>query len=211
MTMSLGTLPAAMLDATSATLAEMPGVRAVALDAAWAEHIGQMRDQVATIRSYAWEAPPLAWFRVALLGVGSRTSVLSLLAFPQLAYNLPLLGAEIVCINESVTMAIIDWVPMSPAAPGSAEVARIRQQFAHLPNSAELPDWAAGSFSPHLFYVRPQTSLSAAALLAVFHAYVQATCRCVPRLRPPATRPRPLQHKSASASPNWPALLAAQC
>ncbi|NJL33500.1 MAG: hypothetical protein HC893_06145, partial [Chloroflexaceae bacterium] len=44
--MSLGTLPAAMLDATSATLAEMPGVRAVALDAAWAEHIGQMRDQV---------------------------------------------------------------------------------------------------------------------------------------------------------------------
>lgn len=168
----LFSLPADMLTATRAAVAFLPQTAALPLDAPWAEHRGSIRDQEAVIQSYAWHTPVLAWLRVAHLAVGSRTSVLSLLVFPRLEYDLPLLGAEVVGINGSINLLVIDWVPMNPDKPHPPTLRAIRQQFAHYPNDEALPDWAAESFSPHLLYLRPKTDIPAPDMLQMFTAYL---------------------------------------
>ncbi len=169
---TLTTLPAAMLATTQQAFARLPDAEPHLLEPHWAHHTGQMRDQVVTIESYVWQTPVLGWARVALLQAGTRTTVISVLLFPRLAYDLPLMGAEVVSVKGAVNLAVMDWVPMNPDALLPPALPAIRQQFAAHPNDPALPDWVAGSFSPHLLYLRPHADVQAAVLLAAYTAYL---------------------------------------
>lgn len=184
-------LPTAMLRTTQQAFTGLADAVPLELAPQWARHQGTLREQSATIATYVWQTAVLGWARVALLRVGTRTSVVSVLLFPRLEYDLPLCGAEVVSINGSINLAVMDWVPMSQHRPMPATLPAIRAQFAHYPNDPELPDWVAASFSPHLLYLRPRASIPVSDLHAAYttylHGYLQLCATATPHGDPAQT------------------------
>ena len=184
-------LPTAILRTTQQAFAELADAVPLELAPQWATHRGTLREQPVTIATYVWQTAVLGWARVALLNVGTRTSVVSVLLFPRLEYDLPLCGAEVVSINGSINLAVMDWVPMSQHRAPPATLPAVRAQFAHYPNDPELPDWVAASFSPHLLYLRPRASIPLpdlhAAYTAYLHGYLQLCATATPHGDPAQT------------------------
>ncbi|MBX0326367.1 hypothetical protein K2Z83_01490 [Oscillochloris sp. ZM17-4] len=88
------TLSTDLVAVTRAALAAVPGVREQRVAEEWAERHGQVGDDPAAIRSWAWTTPELAWLRLVLIDGGRRTQVVSILGVPRAAFDLPLFGAE---------------------------------------------------------------------------------------------------------------------
>ncbi|NJL04020.1 MAG: hypothetical protein HC911_03695 [Chloroflexaceae bacterium] len=184
-------LPTAILRTTQQAFAGLADAVPLVLAPQWAMHQGTLRGQPVTIATDVWQTTVLGWARVALLQAGPRTSVVSVLLFPRLAYDLPLCGAEVVSINGRINLAVMDWVPMSASRATPPALAAIRAQFAHYPNDPELPDWVAASFSPHLLYLRPKPRIAPADLHAAYtaylHGYLQLCATATPHGDPAQT------------------------
>jgi hypothetical protein len=160
-----------LLAAMRAALATVPGVREQPIAASWAERQGRLGDGPAVMRSWAWTTPVLAWLRLALLDGGLRTQVISVLGIPRVAFDLPMFGAEVVCISGSVTVVALDWIPLFPNSPYLDRLPAIRRRFDHFPAGGELPAWAAESFSPAALFSRPRGAVPDSDILQAFTSY----------------------------------------
>jgi hypothetical protein len=160
-----------LLAATHAALAAVPGVRQQPARPAWAERQGRVGDDPAVMRSWAWTTRVLAWLRLALLDGGTRTQVVSVLGIPRAAFDLPMFGAEVVCISGSATVVALDWIPLFPDSPYLEHLPAIRRRFDHFPPGGELPAWAAESFSHAALFARPRGAVPDSDILHAFTAY----------------------------------------
>jgi hypothetical protein len=160
-----------LLAATHTALSTTPGIREQPIDSRWAQHSGQIGEQPVVLRSWAWATPALHWLRISLIDGGPRVQIFSMLSIPEPAFDLPLFGAEVVCISGAVTVVALDWMPLFPDSPYIAGLPAVRQQFDHFPPGGEFPAWAAESFSPSVLFSRPRGAIPDADILRAFTAY----------------------------------------
>ncbi|MDQ2996361.1 MAG: phytochromobilin:ferredoxin oxidoreductase, partial [Chloroflexota bacterium] len=135
---------------------------------------------------------------------GPRAQVFSALGIPRAAFDLPLFGAEVVCISGSVTVVVLDWIPLFPNSLYLDGLPAIRRRFDHFPSGGDLPAWAAESFSPAVLFSRPRGAVPDADILQAFTTYLVGylnLCdQTMPHGNPRRTRTAQLRYCTAHES-----------
>lgn len=121
---------------------------------------GKHQNEVLTT-SYGYQAPKLRQIRAAHVQGGSALQVLNFVIFPQLNYDLPFFGADLVTLPGGHLIAL-DMQPLFRDNPAYQEkytksVLPIFESYqAHLPWGGDFPDEASQFFSPAFLWTRPQ-------------------------------------------------------
>ncbi len=158
---------------------------------------GKHQDEVLTT-SYAYQAPKLRQIRAAHVQGGDALQVLNFVIFPQLNYDLPFFGADLVTLPGGHLIAL-DMQPLfrddlayqekytQPILP----IFESYQQ--HLPWGGDFPDEARQFFSPAFLWTRPkETEAVEHHVFAAFKAYLQAYLDFVDQAQP-VTDPQTLR------------------
>jgi phycoerythrobilin:ferredoxin oxidoreductase len=140
---------------------------------------GKGRHQTETLTtSHAYQSDKLRQIRAAHVQSGPNLQVLNLVIFPQLNYDLPFFGADLVSLPGGHLIAL-DLQPLFPDDPQYREryYAPLQSTFAqhqtHLPWGGDLPAEAQPFFSPILLWSRPeQTETVATHVLAAHLDYL---------------------------------------
>jgi phycoerythrobilin:ferredoxin oxidoreductase len=140
---------------------------------------GKNQQEIVTT-SYAFQAPKIRQIRVAHVQGGNSLQVLNFVIFPQLNYDLPFFGADLVTLPGGHLIAL-DMQPLfrddrayqakysDPILP----VFHAHQQ--HLPWGGDFPEEARPFFSPAFLWTRPQeTSAVETHVFEAFQDYLKA-------------------------------------
>jgi phycoerythrobilin:ferredoxin oxidoreductase len=140
---------------------------------------GKNQEEVVTT-SYAFSAPKLRQIRAAHVQGGKSLQVLNFVIFPQLNYDLPFFGADLVTLPGGHLIAL-DMQPLfrddkayqakytEPTLP----IFHNYQQ--HLPWGGDFPEEARPFFSPAFLWTRPQeTSIVETHVFEAFKSYLNA-------------------------------------
>jgi phycoerythrobilin:ferredoxin oxidoreductase len=157
---------------------------------------GKHQDEVRTT-SYAYRTAKLRQIRAAHVQGGGALQVLNFVIFPNLEYDLPFFGADLVTLPGGHLIAL-DMQPLfrddlayqakytQPILP----IFEAHQQ--HLPWGGDFPDEARPFFSPAFLWTRPQqTEVVETRVFAAFRDYLQAYLDLVDQAEP-ITDPRSL-------------------
>jgi phycoerythrobilin:ferredoxin oxidoreductase len=117
------------------------------------------RETTVTTTSYAFQTPKLRQIRAAHVQGGAALQVLNFVIFPQLNYDLPFFGGDLVTLPGGHLIAI-DMQPLfhddAYKAQYSAPVLDTFQKYqALLPWGGDFPDEAKPFFSPVFLWTRP--------------------------------------------------------
>jgi phycoerythrobilin:ferredoxin oxidoreductase len=150
---------------------------------------GKNEQEIVTT-SHAFQAPKLRQIRAAHVRGGNSLQVLNFVIFPQLNYDLPFFGADLVTLPGGHLIAL-DMQPLfrddrayqtkysDPILP----IFHTYQQ--HLPWGGDFPEEARPFFSPAFLWTRPQeTSVVETHVFEAFQAYLQAYLDFVNRAEP---------------------------
>jgi phycoerythrobilin:ferredoxin oxidoreductase len=158
---------------------------------------GKHQDEVLTT-SYGYQTGKLRQIRAAHVQGGGSLQVLNFVIFPQLNYDLPFFGADLVTLPGGHLIAL-DMQPLFRDRPAYQEkytqpilpIFAAHQQ--HLPWGGDFPDEARPFFSPAFLWTRPQqTEAVETHVFAAFKDYLQAYLDFVDRAEP-VTDPEALQ------------------
>jgi len=158
---------------------------------------GKHQDEVLTT-SYAYQAPKLRQIRAAHVQGGDALQVLNFVIFPQLNYDLPFFGADLVTLPGGHLIAL-DMQPLfrddlayqEKYTQPSLPIFESYQQ--HLPWGGDFPDEARQFFSPAFLWTRPkETEAVEHHVFAAFKAYLQAYLDFVDQAQP-VTDPQTLR------------------
>jgi phycoerythrobilin:ferredoxin oxidoreductase len=140
---------------------------------------GKNQQEIVTT-SYAFQAPKIRQIRAAHVQGGNALQVLNFVIFPQLNYDLPFFGADLVTLPGGHLIAL-DMQPLfrddrayqtkysDPILP----IFHTHQQ--HLPWGGDFPEEARPFFSPAFLWTRPQeTSAVETHVFAAFQDYLTA-------------------------------------
>lgn len=140
---------------------------------------GKNQQEIITT-SYAFQAPKLRQIRAAHVQGGNSLQVLNFVIFPQLNYDLPFFGADLVTLPGGHLIAL-DMQPLfrddrAYQAKYSDPILPIFQSYQqHLPWGGDFPEDARSFFSPAFLWTRPQeTSAVETHVFAAFKAYLEA-------------------------------------
>ena len=145
---------------------------------------GKRQAQVVTT-SYAVQAPKIRQIRAAHVQGGQSLQVLNFVIFPQLNYDLPFFGADLVTLPGGHLIAL-DMQPLFRDDPAYQAkytdsllpIFKTHQQ--HLPWGGDFPDEAAQFFSPAFLWTRLQeTEKVQTFVFEAFKDYLQAYLRFV--------------------------------
>lgn len=150
---------------------------------------GKKQEEVVTT-SYAFQAPKIRQIRAAHVQGGQSLQVLNFVIFPQLNYDLPFFGADLVTLPGGHLIAL-DMQPLfrddsayqakytEPILP----IFQAHQQ--HLPWGGDFPEEAKPFFSPAFLWTRPQeTEVVENRVFAAFRDYLQAYLDFVEQAEP---------------------------
>jgi phycoerythrobilin:ferredoxin oxidoreductase len=155
------------------------------------------RQETVITTSYGFKSPKLRQIRAAHVQGGSSLQVLNFVIFPQLNYDLPFFGADLVTLPGGHLIAL-DMQPLfhdeayqqqysEPLLP----LFKTHQQ--HLPWGGDFPDEAKPFFSPIFLWTRPQeTEVVVTRVFEAFKDYLQAYLNFVD-LAQPVTEPQRLE------------------
>lgn len=150
---------------------------------------GKHQEEVLTT-SYAYQAPKLRQIRAAHVQGGSSLQVLNFVIFPQLHYDLPFFGADLVTLPGGHLIAL-DMQPLfrddpSYQAKYTQPILPIFQSYQpYLPWGGDFPEEAQSFFSPAFLWTRPaQTEVVETHVFAAFKAYLGAYLDFVDRAEP---------------------------
>ncbi|ACK73794.1 ferredoxin-dependent bilin reductase (plasmid) [Gloeothece citriformis PCC 7424] len=120
---------------------------------------GKKQETVVTT-SYAYQAPKLRQIRAAHVQGGNALQVLNFVIFPDLNYDLPFFGADLVTLPGGHLIAI-DMQPLFHNAAYQHKYSDpilplFNAYQAHLPWGGDFPDDAKPFFSPAFLWTRPQ-------------------------------------------------------
>lgn len=156
---------------------------------------GKNQEEVVTT-SYAFCAPKLRQIRAAHVQGGKSLQVLNFVIFPQLNYDLPFFGADLVTLPGGHLIAL-DMQPLfrddlTYQTKYTEPILPIFQQYQqHLPWGGDFPEEARPFFSPAFLWTRPQaTSVVETHVFEAFQAYLQAYLDFVERAEPISDRAR---------------------
>lgn len=150
---------------------------------------GKHQDQVLTT-SYGYQAAKLRQIRAAHVQGGNSLQVLNFVIFPQLNYDLPFFGADLVTLPGGHLIAL-DMQPLFRDDPAYQEkytkpILPIFESYQqHLPWGGDFPEEARPFFSPAFLWTRPQqTEAVETHVFAAFKDYLQAYLDFVDRAEP---------------------------
>jgi phycoerythrobilin:ferredoxin oxidoreductase len=140
---------------------------------------GKHQDEVLTT-SYGYQSPKLRQIRAAHVQGGGALQVLNFVIFPQLNYDLPFFGGDLVTLPGGHLIAL-DMQPLfrdDPAyqAKYTQPILPIFESYKpHLPWGGDFPEEARPFFSPAFLWTRPQeTEVVETHVFNAFKAYLQA-------------------------------------
>ncbi|AFY72157.1 phycoerythrobilin:ferredoxin oxidoreductase (plasmid) [Thalassoporum mexicanum PCC 7367] len=142
---------------------------------------GKGRNQYEVLTtSYGYQAPKLRQIRAAHVQGGKSLQVLNFVIFPQLNYDLPFFGADLVTLPGGHLIAL-DMQPLfrdDPAyqAKYAAPIMPIFEKYqAHLPWGGDFPAEASQFFSPAFLWTRPKEDEAVQThVFDAFKEYLQA-------------------------------------
>lgn len=150
---------------------------------------GKHQEDVLTT-SYAYQAPKLRQIRAAHVQGGSSLQVLNFVIFPQLNYDLPFFGADLVTLPGGHLIAL-DMQPLfrDDLAYQQKYTEPILPLFSrhqqHLPWGGDFPEEAQPFFSPAFLWTRPQLAeVVETRVFAAFQDYLQAYLDFVEQAEP---------------------------
>jgi phycoerythrobilin:ferredoxin oxidoreductase len=150
---------------------------------------GKHQDEVLTT-SYGYQAPKLRQIRAAHVQGGSALQVLNFVIFPELNYDLPFFGADLVTLPGGHLIAL-DMQPLfrddlAYQAKYTQPILPIFESYQpHLPWGGDFPEDARPFFSPAFLWTRPQqTEVVETHVFAAFKDYLQAYLDFVDRALP---------------------------
>ncbi|UBF25936.1 phycoerythrobilin:ferredoxin oxidoreductase [Kovacikia minuta CCNUW1] len=150
---------------------------------------GKHQEEVLTT-SYGYQAPKLRQIRAAHVQGGNSLQVLNFVIFPQLNYDLPFFGADLVTLPGGHLIAL-DMQPLfrdssTYQAKYTQPILPIFESYqTRLPWGGEFPEEARPFFSPAFLWTRPQqTEVVETHVFAAFKEYLQAYLDFVDRAEP---------------------------
>lgn len=150
---------------------------------------GKRQTEVLTT-SYAYQAPKLRQIRAAHVQGGEALQVLNFVIFPQLNYDLPFFGADLVTLPGGHLIAL-DMQPLfrDDAAYQAKYTQPIlplfEQHRQHLPWGGDFPEEAQPFFSPAFLWTRSQSLETVETyVLAAFKDYLSAYLDFVEKAEP---------------------------
>lgn len=150
---------------------------------------GKHQDEVLTT-SYGYQAPKLRQIRAAHVQGGSALQVLNFVIFPQLNYDLPFFGADLVTLPGGHLIAL-DMQPLfrddlEYQSKYTQPILPIFQSYQHhLPWGGDFPEEARSFFSPAFLWTRPKaTEAVETHVFAAFKDYLQAYLDFVSQAEP---------------------------
>jgi phycoerythrobilin:ferredoxin oxidoreductase len=150
---------------------------------------GKHQETVLTT-SHAYSSPKLRQIRAAHVQGGNALQVLNFVIFPQLEYDLPFFGADLVTLPGGHLIAI-DMQPLFKDLPTYQEkytnpILSIFQTYrSQLDWGGDFPDEARTFFSPAFLWTRPtETSIVETTVFAAFKDYLSAYLDFVAQAEP---------------------------
>lgn len=153
--------------------------------------VGKGKHQEAVLTtSYAYQAPKLRQIRAAHVEGGKSLQVLNFVIFPELNYDLPFFGADLVTLPGGHLIAL-DMQPLFRDDPAYQTkytdpilpIFKNHQQ--HLSWGGDFPEEASSFFSPAFLWTRPQqTEVVETRVFAAFQDYLQAYLDFVEQAEP---------------------------
>lgn len=138
------------------------------------------RQETVLTTSYAYQSPKLRQIRAAHVQGGGSLQVLNFVIFPQLNYDLPFFGADLVTLPGGHLIAL-DMQPLfrddtAYQARYTQPILPIFESFqTHLPWGGDFPEEAQPFFSSAFLWTRPtETAAVETHVFAAFKAYLQA-------------------------------------
>ncbi|HBE20820.1 MAG TPA: phycoerythrobilin:ferredoxin oxidoreductase [Cyanobacteria bacterium UBA11159] len=147
------------------------------------------RQQTVVTTSHAFKSQKLRQIRAAHVEGGSSLQVLNFVIFPQLNYDLPFFGADLVTLPGGHLIAL-DMQPLFHNAAYqkkySDPILPIFQHYQHdLPWGGDFPEEAKLFFSPAFLWSRPkETSLLQTRVFEAFKDYLKAYLDFVAEAQP---------------------------
>lgn len=129
--------------------------------------------------SYAFKTPKLRQIRAAHVQGGNSLQVLNFVIFPQLNYDLPFFGADLVTLPGGHLIAL-DMQPLFHDGAYQQKYTEpilpiFKTHQAHLTWGGDFPDEAKPFFSPAFLWTRPQeTEVVQTQVFEAFKDYLQA-------------------------------------
>ncbi len=155
------------------------------------------REATVTTTSYGVRAPKLRQIRAAHVQGGAALQVLNFVIFPELTYDLPFFGADLVTLPGGHLIAI-DMQPLFQDEAYQAKYSQpIMEMFQgyqqHLPWGGDFPAEAQAFFSPAFLWTRPaETADVETHVFSAFEAYLKAYIEFV-KAAEPVTDPARLE------------------
>ncbi|MGK7940585.1 MAG: phycoerythrobilin:ferredoxin oxidoreductase [Crocosphaera sp.] len=149
---------------------------------------GKRQENVLTT-SHAFKSPKLRQIRAAHVQGGSSLQVLNFVIFPQLNYDLPFFGADLVTLPGGHLIAL-DMQPLFHDALYQQQYSEpilplFQRHQQHLPWGGDFPEEAKPFFSPAFLWTRPQeTEAVETRVLEAFKDYLQAYLNFVKEAQP---------------------------
>ncbi|MGB3296775.1 MAG: phycoerythrobilin:ferredoxin oxidoreductase [Phormidesmis sp.] len=147
------------------------------------------RQATVTTTSYASKSPKLRQIRAAHVQGGEALQVLNFVIFPELTYDLPFFGGDLVTLPGGHLIAI-DMQPLFQTEDYRAKyTAPIMEMFhryqAHLPWGGDFPKEAQAFFSPAFLWTRPaETADVTTHVFEAFQDYLRAYLNLVNQAEP---------------------------
>jgi len=147
------------------------------------------RQETVLTTSHAFKSPKLRQIRAAHVQGGSSLQVLNFVIFPQLNYDLPFFGADLVTLPGGHLIAL-DMQPLFHDEAYQQKYTEpllsiFKSHQEHLPWGGDFPEEAKPFFSPAFLWTRPQkTELVATRVFDAFKDYLQAYLNFVEQAQP---------------------------
>ena len=147
------------------------------------------RQETVLTTSYAFKSSKLRQIRAAHVQGGSSLQVLNFVIFPQLTYDLPFFGADLVTLPGGHLIAL-DMQPLfhEPAYQQKYTepiLSIFTTHSSHLPWGGDFPEEATPFFSPAFLWTRPQeTEVVETRVFEAFKDYLRAYLDFVEQAQP---------------------------
>ncbi|MCU0546050.1 MAG: phycoerythrobilin:ferredoxin oxidoreductase [Oscillatoriaceae cyanobacterium Prado104] len=147
------------------------------------------KEQLVVTTSHAFKSAKLRQIRAAHVQGGDALQVLNFVIFPQINYDLPFFGADLVTLPGGHLIAL-DMQPLFHDAAYRQQYSEPILPMFHnyqkdLPWGGDFPDEAKPFFSPAFLWTRPsETEVVQTTVFAAFQDYLQAYLDFVDRAEP---------------------------
>lgn len=147
------------------------------------------KEQLVVTTSYAFKSSKLRQIRVAHVQGGDALQVLNFVIFPQINYDLPFFGADLVTLPGGHLIAL-DMQPLFHDAAYQKQYSDPILPIFHnyqkdLPWGGDFPEEAKPFFSPAFLWTRPkETEVVQTKVFTAFQDYLQAYLDLVDRAEP---------------------------